>query len=107
MVSGEREMTERVLAIYEAGVLRPLEPLQLKEQQQVYIEVVPKEATEDEGAAAIRVLVKAGLMRDPERENPPPPDPVSSSERRALAEALSEAPGKSLSEIVIEERGDL
>ena len=95
-------MTERVLAIYEAGVLRPLEPLQLKEQQQVYIEVVPKETPEDEGAAAIRVLVEAGLMRAPDRESPPPPDPVSKRERRELAEALTQASGKTLSEIVIE-----
>jgi predicted DNA-binding antitoxin AbrB/MazE fold protein len=98
-------MTERILAVYEAGVLRPLEPLQLKEKQQVYIEVVPQETLDDEGAAAIRVLVEAGLMRVPDRESPPPPDPVSKHKRRELAEALAKAPGKTLSEIVIEERG--
>ena len=98
-------MTETVLAVYEKGVLRPLEPLRLKEQQQVYIQVVPKEAADDEGAAAIRILVEAGLMRAPDRKVPPPPDPVPEQERRALAESLAQAPGKMLSEIVIEERG--
>ena len=100
-------MSETVLAVYEKGVLRPLEPLQLKEQQQVYIQVVPKEVADDEGAAAIRVLVEAGLMRAPDRQVPPPPDPVTEQERRALAESLTQAPGKALSEIVIEERGKL
>jgi predicted DNA-binding antitoxin AbrB/MazE fold protein len=98
-------MTETILAVYEKGVLRPLEPLYLRERQQVYIQVVPQEK-EDEGAAAIRVLVEAGLMRPPDREVPPPPDPVSEDERRALAELLTRAPGKPLSEIVIEDRGE-
>ena len=100
-------MTETVLAVYEKGVLRPLKPLQLKEQQQVYIQVVPKEAVDDEGADAIRILVEAGLMRAPDRQVPPPPDPVPEQERRALAESLAQVPGKALSEIVLEERGKL
>jgi predicted DNA-binding antitoxin AbrB/MazE fold protein len=100
-------MTETVLAVYEKGVLRLLEPLQLKEQQQVYIQVVPKEAADDEGAVAIRILVEAGLMRAPDRQVPPPSDPIPEQERRALAESLAQAPGKTLSEIVIEERGKL
>ena len=100
-------MTETILAVYEEGVLRPLEPLQLKEQQQVYIQIVPKVAVGDEGAAAIRILVEAGLMRAPERKVPLSPDPVPEQERRALAESLSQASGQTLSEIVIEERGRL
>jgi predicted DNA-binding antitoxin AbrB/MazE fold protein len=100
-------MTETILAVYQEGVLRPLEPLHLKEQQRVYIQAVPEETAEDEAAAAIRVLVEAGLMRPPDRQTPPPPDPVSEKERRALAELLAQAPGKSLSEIVIEDRGKL
>ena len=100
-------MTETVLAVYEKGVLRPLEPLRLEEQQQIYIQIVPKEAADDEDAAAIRILVETGLMRAPDRKVPPPPDPVSEQERRALAESLAQAPGRALSEIVIEERGKL
>ena len=99
-------MTETILAVYEEGVLRPLEPLHLKERQTVYVQVMPQEAVEDEGATAIRVVIEAGLMRPPDREMPLPPDPVSEEERRALAEALASAPGKTLSEIVIEDRGE-
>ena len=69
------------------------------------IRVLPEEM-EDEGEAAIRVLVAAGLMHSPDRETPPPPDPVPEEERRALAKSLAKAPGKPLSEIVIEDRGE-
>ena len=98
-------MTETITAIYEKGLLRPLEPLNLREQQRVRIQVLPEES-EDEGAVAIRILVEAGLMHPPDREAPPPPDPVSREERLALAKRLAEAPGKTLSEIVIEDRGE-
>jgi len=36
----------------------------------------------------------------------PPPDPVPEEERRALAERLARMPGKPLSEIIIEDRGE-
>ena len=98
-------MAETITAVYEKGVLRPLQPLNLREQQRVRIQVLPEQA-EDEGEAAIRILVAAGLMQPPDRESPPPPDPVPEEERRALAERLALAPGKPLSEIVIEERGE-
>jgi predicted DNA-binding antitoxin AbrB/MazE fold protein len=96
---------ETITAVYEKGILRPLQPLNLREQQRVRIQVLPEE-TEDEGEVAIRILVEAGLMRPPDREMPPPPDPVSQEERRALAARLAQAPGKRLSEIVIEDRGE-
>jgi hypothetical protein len=86
-------MTETITAIYEKGMLRPLQPLNLEE-------------TNDEGEAAIRILVEAGLMRPPDRVTPIPPDPVPQEERLALAERLSQAPGRPLSEIVIEDRGE-
>jgi predicted DNA-binding antitoxin AbrB/MazE fold protein len=98
-------MTETITAVYEKGVLRPLQPLNLREQQRVRIQVLPEE-TEDEGAAVIQILVEAGLMRPPDRDTPPPPDPVSEKERLDLAKRLSQAPGKPLSEIVIEDRGE-
>ena len=99
-------MTEIVTVVYENGMLRPLQPLNLRECQRVRIQVLPEETAEDEGEAAIRILVAAGLMRPPDRETPPPPDPVSERERRALAERLAQAPGKPLSEMVIEDRGE-
>jgi len=99
-------MSVVVMAVYENGVLRPLRPLNLLEQQTVYIQVMPEKRAEDEGEKAIKILVAAGLMRPPQRDIPPPPDPVPAEERQALAERLARAPGKSLSEIVIEDRGE-
>ena len=94
-------MTEIVKAVYENGVLRPLRPLKLRERQTVRLQLLAEEPgqDEDEGQAAIRILVAAGLMRPPDRGTPPP-DPVSEEERRTLAERLAHAPGKSLSEII-------
>ena len=98
-------MTETIRAVYEKGVLRPLQPLNLREQQRVRLQVLPEE-TEDEGEAAIRILVEAGLMHPPDRETPAPPDPVPEGKRIAIAERLARAPGKPLSEIVIDDRGE-
>jgi predicted DNA-binding antitoxin AbrB/MazE fold protein len=97
-------MTEIVRAVYENGILRPLRPLNLREHQTVRLQLLPEELAEDEGEEAIRILVAAGLMRPPQRGTPPP-DPVSEEERHALAERLAQAPGKPLSEIIIEDRG--
>jgi predicted DNA-binding antitoxin AbrB/MazE fold protein len=101
-------MTEIVTAVYENGILRPLRPLDLREHQTVRLQLLPEEPSEeeDEGEAALRILVSAGLMRPPQ-PGTPPPDPVSEEKRRALAERLAQAPGKPLSELVIEDRGEL
>jgi predicted DNA-binding antitoxin AbrB/MazE fold protein len=98
---------ETVVALYEKGRLRPLTPLNLRENQRVRIQIVPdEESVEDEGEAAVRALVSAGLMQPPQRKTPPP-DPLSAEERRALADRLGRIPGQSLSEIVSEDRGPL
>jgi predicted DNA-binding antitoxin AbrB/MazE fold protein len=95
-----------VTAVYEKGVLRPLQPLDLEERQMVRIQVVPETVAEDEGEEMIRLLVAAGLMRPRPKKGTPPPDPVSEEERLRLADIMGNAPGKPLSEIIIEERGD-
>lgn len=99
-------MTEIVTAVYEKGVLRPLQPLDLEERQTVQLQVLPKGAKEreepgDDVEAAIQRLVAAGLMRPPPKRGTPPPDPVSEEERRRLADKLGQAPGEPLSEIII------
>jgi predicted DNA-binding antitoxin AbrB/MazE fold protein len=100
-------MTETITAIYDEGVLRPLEPLNLHKGQRVRIRVLPEEKPEDERETTIRILVKAGLMRSrPEPETIPPP-PLSPEERLALADRLGRVPGKPASEMVIEDRGEL
>ena len=103
-------MIEIVTAVYEKGMLRPLQPLNLRERQRVRIQVLPEapdvsEEPEDDTDALIQRLVAKGLMR-PRPRGPIPPDPVSAEERKALADRLGRAPGKSASEMVIEDRGE-
>jgi len=94
-----------ITAVYEKGLLRPLTPLNLTDQQTVRLQVLPADTPlEDEGAAAVRVLVAAGLMRP--RPETIPPAPMSDAERRELADQLGRLPGKPLSEIIIEDRGE-
>lgn len=96
-------MSEIVTAVYENGVLRPLRPLHLRERQTVRIQVLPEEAA-DEVEQVIQTLVAAGLLTPPPGHSEV--DPVSEEERRELAEILGRAPGKPLSEIIIEDRGE-
>ena len=98
-------MGKVVTVVYEDGVLRPLDPLDLHDHQTVRIQVLADEPNGDPGQEAIRILVAAGLMRLPERATIPP-DPVPEKERRALAERLGRAPGRLLSEIIVEDRGE-
>ena len=98
-------MGQVVTAVYEEGVLRPLDPLNLHEHQEVLIEVLPGDAEGKIGEEAIRILVAAGLMRPPEPSDAPV-DPVSEERRRTLAELLGKATGKPLSEIIIDDRGE-
>ena len=96
-------MAEQVRAVYEKGVLRPLRPLNLREHQMVDIQIMAEEEIGD-AAAVVRLLVAAGLI------TPPPGHsveaPISEEERRALAERLGRIPGKPLSEMIIEDRGN-
>jgi predicted DNA-binding antitoxin AbrB/MazE fold protein len=97
-------MAEIVTAVYEKGMLRPLQPLNLRERQTVRLQVLSAEPAENEDAAVIRALVEAGLI------TPPPGHsavmPLSEQERRELADRMGRAPGKPLSEIIIEDRGE-
>ena len=104
-------MTEIVKAVYEKGMLRPLQPLNLRERQTVSIQVLSEESVaqgepDDKIEALIQRLVANGLMR-PRPSGPTPPDPVPEKERLRLADLMGSAPGKPLSEIIIEERGEL
>jgi predicted DNA-binding antitoxin AbrB/MazE fold protein len=97
-------MAEIVEAVYENSVLRLLQPLNLRDGQMVRVQVLSEEPRNEE-EEVIQALVAAGLMRPPERVTPPP-DPASEEERRELADRLGRMPGKPLSEIVIEDRGE-
>lgn len=77
-------MPEIITAVYENGVLRPLSPLLLQEHQTVQIQV----------------LVSS---------HPPSEEmvPFSKQERQELAKRMGQRPGLPLSEIIIEDRGEL
>lgn len=111
-------MVEVITVLYENGVLRPLTPVKLREHQRVRIQIISEEAIapserprEDANQhqaveRLIQRLVNAGLMA-PRISRPVPPDPVSEEERRELADLMGSAPGKPLSEIIMEERDEL
>jgi len=103
-------MSEIVTAVYENGKLRPLQPLKLRERQTVRIQVLQDEPIpgkpEDEVDEVIQNLIATGLMRARPERDVIPPDPLSAEERKELADRLGHAPGKSASEMVIEDRGE-
>ena len=95
-------MPQSIMAIYEHGLLRPLEPLTLPESHKVQIQIVP-EPVVDKADQVIQFMVKVGLLTPPSR--PLKSSLVSRSERRKLADALAQSAKQTLSEIVIEDRG--
>lgn len=95
-------MPQSIMAVYEHGLLRPLEPLTLPESLKVRIQIL-SEPVVDKGDQVIQFLVKVGLLTPP--SNPSKSSLISKAERRKLADALAKSAKKTLSEIVIEDRG--
>ena len=95
-------MLQNIMAVYEQGLLRPLEPLILPEKYKVHIQIVP-EPVVDKGDEIIQFLVNMGLITPP--STPSKASTISKAERRKLADALAKNAKQRLSEIVIEERG--
>jgi predicted DNA-binding antitoxin AbrB/MazE fold protein len=96
-------MDQTVTAIYENGVLRPLDPLDLPERATVHISIKQLAVSADADAHRRRVreaLVAAGLVL-PQPEAPLR-QPLTEQERDELARRIP--PGRPLSEIIIEER---
>jgi predicted DNA-binding antitoxin AbrB/MazE fold protein len=96
-------MAEIVTAVYERGMLRPLQSVNLQEHQTVRLQVLPEEPADDV-EQVIHALVQAGLLTPPPGHSAVPP--LSEEERRQLAHQLGQAPGKPLSQIIIDERGE-
>ena len=96
-------MSSIITVTYENGVFRPHRPVAFKEHETMRIQVLPEE-TISEKEEVIQRLVQAGVftprLEDSEVE------PISDEERRQLAEELGRMPGKPVSEIIIEERGE-
>ena len=93
--------TQSVPAIYEDGVLRPLQPLTLPDHARVRITVAVEEETPAPDQEQIRAaLAAAGLgLVEPSAHGVQPLSPES---RNALARQVP--PGRPLSEIIGEER---
>lgn len=95
-------MSQSILAVYEHGLLRPLEPLTLPESHKVRIQIIP-EPVVDKADQVMQFLVEVGLLTPPSRSSKP--QLISKAERRKLADALAQGAKHTLSEIVIEDRG--
>lgn len=87
-----------VTAIYEKGVLRPLKPLSLADKEVVTIEILPQ----NEERLLILDLIAAQVLTAP----PGQTDSyfLSSEERMALADRVAKTAGRSVSEMIIQER---
>jgi len=93
-------MAETISAVYEKGILRPLQPLRLREGQMVRIRILPEVASE--GDAAVRSLVEAGLLTPPPGHSDM--EPLTRTSATRTGRRLGRAPGKPLSQIIIEDR---
>ena len=92
-------------AVYRGGALYPLQPLDLRENEEVRIQVLPQDVSTDLDDTALRSLAAAGLITQPAGHSTVPA--MSAQKRVRLARRLGNAPGRPLSEMIIDERGDL
>lgn len=95
-------MDSTLTAIYEDGVLRPLQPVPLRERQKVRIQLLPDEP-DDAVDRVLQTLLASGALTAPSGHSDV--KPMTDAKRRKLADRLGNLPGKPLSEIIIEERG--
>lgn len=89
-----------VTAVYEKGVLRPLRPLHLADNQTVTIEVI----AESEESRLIRELVASHVLTPPRGTEDAP---LAIEERLALAERIAHFIDRPLSELIIAERREV
>lgn len=96
-------MSEVITAVYEKGVLRPLHPLNLREKQTVYIQVLPAEPVDEAEEAAqpnLKPQVWAALNSTGLVTLPNPTTPMQARNRHTPIGAG----GQPASEVIIEER---
>ncbi len=96
-------MSEAIVAVYENGVLRPLESLTLLEHSRVKLQILEVASASPEVSEARRaeeVLITAGLIKP--SASPPGLPRISAERREELARLL--AIGGPLSELIIAER---
>lgn len=97
-------MSQIIDVVYENGVLRPLHPLKWDESRKVRLMVLPDlPEVPPEIRKQIQELAAGGKISEPPLKGKI--EPVSEEAREKLAEEIGKMPGKSLSEIIIEQRG--
>jgi predicted DNA-binding antitoxin AbrB/MazE fold protein len=96
-------MPHRIAAVYEQGMLRPLMPLDLREHQQVQVQILAEEAGET-AEQVLERLICAGRVSPPRR--PEEAAPLSWAERADLARLLGEGLAVPLSQVILDERGE-
>ncbi len=96
-------MSQIISVIYENGILRPLETLNLQQRQLIQVQILSDKAA-DKTEQAVRSLVEAGLVKPPRGCSDV--EPVPEAERLRLSDILGKASDRPLSEIIIEERGE-
>jgi predicted DNA-binding antitoxin AbrB/MazE fold protein len=98
-------MSEIIVAVYENGVLRPLNPVSLSEGQTVRLRIVPEVSPggqKNELEEVLQSMVDQGVLRLPPKRGQVDPAELS---RRQQARKLVKIEGKPLSETIIEGRG--
>jgi predicted DNA-binding antitoxin AbrB/MazE fold protein len=94
-------MVKAIPAIYENGVLRPLVPVQLRDHQTVWLQVLPDQAM-TELLPLLEPLYESGLLTPP---TPSDYEPISDADLAEMVKSINVA-GQPLSETIIEERGE-
>jgi predicted DNA-binding antitoxin AbrB/MazE fold protein len=91
-------MTQIITAIYEQGRLRPLQKLNLRENETVQLQLL---TPTNDNKSALTALINAGLIRAEAPTEVPPKVPAE--RRQAAADAFGAA--GPVSELIIQDRG--
>ncbi len=91
-------MLQTITAIYEQGRLRPLQPLNLRENETVQIQLL---TAQSEAEAALIALVSAGLIR----LAPPTIESLAAMDEDRANAAYELGKAGPVSELILEDRG--
>jgi predicted DNA-binding antitoxin AbrB/MazE fold protein len=94
-------MSHLISAIYEHGLLRPLEALHLQECQKVKIQVLQESNNSEQ---IIEFLVNLGWLTPPSKHSNI--RTITPAERLRVAEILGKSIKRPVSEMIIEDRGE-
>lgn len=96
-------MAQSIIAVYEDGVLRPLEPLHIPEKQRVRVRVELEKQMHSQ-ANILDFLLDVGWLKPPSGKTEITPVPLV--ERNRVADILGQAAMKPVSEMIIDDRGE-